>query len=74
MHGSNQYAANSPAVAALKKPSAPFWRRAKTKQSFTALFQKDGAVRTLLGGKDLNIIQGEQITDSSILQTQVPLV
>lgn len=67
MHGSNQYAGNSPAVTALRKPSATFSQHAKTKQSNTARFEKDGAIRNHLGGKDLNVIQGEQITDSSTL-------
>lgn len=40
MHGSNQYASNSPAVTPPRKPSATFSWRAKTKQSNTTLFSK----------------------------------
>ncbi len=69
MHGSNQYASLSPVVTAPRRLSATLLKHAQAKQSTAAPFEKDGAVRNYLGGEDLNVIQGEEITDASILWT-----
>lgn len=66
MHGSNQHASYSPAVKSPRKPSVVFFVKMSRDK------RKGWSCQMLTQRNYMDVIEKEQIIDSSILQTCVP--